>query len=111
MQINGESLTNIRYGDDTVLLAENKQKLQEMLEAVNQACKRYGMALNSKKTKQMIVGKGEIEKIKIKLEGLELDGRCLEEIKCIIKQAKMAFLENKELLRSNINITVKEEDH
>ena len=35
------------------------------------------------------------------------DGRCLVEIKCGIGQAKMAFLENKELLRSNINITVK----
>ena len=34
--------------------------------------KRYGMALNSKKTKAMIMGKGEIEKIKIKLEGSEL---------------------------------------
>ena len=44
IQINEESLTNIRYTDDTVLLAENEQELQEMLEAVNQACKRYGMA-------------------------------------------------------------------
>ena len=119
IQINGETLTNIRYADDTVFLAENEQ---EMLEAVNQACKRYGMALNSKNTKAMIIGKGEIEKIKIKLEVSELeqvhkykylgswiyeDGRCLEKMKCRIGQAKLAFLENKELLRSNINITVK----
>ena len=102
IRINGERLTNIRYTDDTVLLAENEQELQEMLEAVNQACKRYGMALNSKKTKAMIMGKYEIEKIKIKLEVSELeqvhkykylgDGRCLEEIKCRIGQAKYGFL-------------------
>ena len=66
-------MTNIRYVDDTVLLAENEQELQEMLEAVNQACKRYGMALNSENTAAMIMGKGEIEKIKIKLEGSELE--------------------------------------
>ena len=65
IQINEESLTNIRYTDDTVLLAENEQELHEILEAVNQACKRYGMALNSKKTKAMIMGKGEIERSKL----------------------------------------------
>ena len=102
IQINGDSLTNIRYADDTVLLEENEQELQEILEAVNQACKRYGMALNSKKTKAMIMGKGESGKIKIKLEVSELeqvhkykylgDGRCLEEIKCRIGQAKNGFL-------------------
>lgn len=62
IQINGESLTNISYADDTVLLAEDEQELQEMLEAVNQVCKRYRMTLNSKKTKSMFMGKGEIEK-------------------------------------------------
>ena len=30
IQINGKSLTNIRYTDDTVLLAENEQELQEI---------------------------------------------------------------------------------
>ena len=35
------------------------------------------------------------------------EGRCLDEIKCRIGQAKMAFFDNKELLRGNINITVK----
>lgn len=65
---------------------------------------------------------GKIEKIKIKLEDSELeqvhkykylgswmyeDGRSLEEIKCRIGQSKIAFLENKELWRGNISITVK----
>ena len=122
IQINGENMTNIRYADDTVLMAENEQELQHLLQDVNQACKKYGMALNYKKTKVMIMGKGEIERIKIKLEDSELEqvnkykylgswiteeGRCLDEIKCRIGQAKMAFFDNKELLRGNINITVK----
>ena len=66
IQINGENMTNIRYADDTVLMAENEQELQQLLQDVNQACKKYGMALNYKKTKVMIMGKGEIERIKIK---------------------------------------------
>ena len=45
-----------------------------MLEAVNQVfIKRYRMVMNSKKTKSMIMGKGEIEKIKFKSEDSELE--------------------------------------
>ena len=36
IQINGKSLTNIRYTDDTVLLAENEQELQEIWNGIEQ---------------------------------------------------------------------------
>ena len=55
----------------------------------------------------MMLSKTKVHKYKYLGSWIYEDGRCLEEIKCRIGQAKMSFLENKELLRSNINITVK----
>ncbi|KAI4502578.1 hypothetical protein M0802_002490 [Mischocyttarus mexicanus] len=44
-------------GEDTVLLAENMQDLQNMLNKVITATREYGLILNVKKIKYMIVTK------------------------------------------------------
>ena len=55
IKFNGINVTNLRYADDAVLVANSGKKLQKMLDKLNIACKVYGMALNVKKTKVMIV--------------------------------------------------------
>ena len=51
IKFNGINVTNFRYADDAVLVANSRKKLQKMLDKLNIACKIYGMALNVKKTK------------------------------------------------------------
>ena len=62
IKFNGINVTNLRYADDAVLVANSRKKLQKMLDKLNIACKIYGMALNVKKTKVMIVSNSKQEK-------------------------------------------------
>ena len=54
---NGVSYTNIRFADDTMVVAESEEELQKMIDSINTACEEYGMALNAKKTKTMLISK------------------------------------------------------
>ena len=49
--IGGVNINNLRYADDTAMITENTDDLQELLEAVNKAGKPYGMEMNVKKNK------------------------------------------------------------
>jgi len=57
IKINGENINNLRYADDTVLIADSAEGLQELIDRVAEACDIYGMRLNCKKTKILIVSK------------------------------------------------------
>jgi len=122
IKFNGINVTNLRYADDAVLVANSRNKLQKMLDKLNIACKIYGMALNVKKTKVMIVSKSKQEKCDILfdnsiLEQVSLskylgswiteDARCEEEIRTRIGMAKAAFWQNKEVMRGNIRFCTK----
>ena len=58
-------INNLRYADDTVLLAETKEHLQEILNEVNRIGKTFDMKMNAKKTKTMLVSKDVDEILKI----------------------------------------------
>ena len=57
IKVNGELINNIRYADDTVLLADSLEGLQELVNRVTHASKQYGLELNIKKTKYMVISK------------------------------------------------------
>ena len=59
--INGRRFTNVRHADDTVILASSKCNLQRMLNNIVRVCKAFGMELNEKKTKVMVVEKKAID--------------------------------------------------
>ena len=44
ININGQIITNIRYADDTIMLAESEQQLQHMIAKLDATCEQYGMA-------------------------------------------------------------------
>ena len=50
--INRKSITNIRYADDTVLLAENEQDAQQLLDSLNMESERRGLTINQNKTRK-----------------------------------------------------------
>ena len=57
IKIAGRNLNNLRYADDTTLMAENK-KLKSLLMKVKEESERVGLKLNIQKTK--IMGSGPI---------------------------------------------------
>ena len=54
---NGENLNNLRYADDTSLLAGSEEDLQRLLNIVVEESEKLGLSLNVKKTECMVVSK------------------------------------------------------
>ena len=50
VRVGGMNITNIRYADDTVLMADTKEKLQRLVNVLNEECSRYGLGMNIQKT-------------------------------------------------------------
>ena len=46
IKINGRTLNNLRYSDDTTLMAENEEKLKSLLMKVKEESKKAGLQLN-----------------------------------------------------------------
>ena len=53
--INGKRFTNIRYADDTVILASSTHDLQRLLDSIVRVSRDFGMKLNEKKTKVVVI--------------------------------------------------------
>ena len=68
--IGGTAINNLRYADDTVLLAETEEDLQEILNEVNRIGKTFDMKMNAKKTKTMLVSKDLTStNVRLKIDG------------------------------------------
>ena len=60
----------MRYADDTVLLAETEEDLQEILNEVNRIGKTFDMKMNAKTTKTMLVSKDVTStNVSVKIDG------------------------------------------
>ncbi|GFO22537.1 endonuclease-reverse transcriptase [Plakobranchus ocellatus] len=57
IKVGGQNINNLRYADDTVLIAENKEDLQKLLNIVEEESKKKGLELNSKKTEVMVISR------------------------------------------------------
>ena len=55
IQINGQRITNIHYADDTILVASTKAGLQLLLNKVLTSSGKFGLMLNPKKMKVLVV--------------------------------------------------------
>ena len=53
MKIARRNINNLRYADDTMLMAENKEELKSLLMKVKQESEKVGLKLNIQKTKIM----------------------------------------------------------
>ena len=50
IKIGGKNINNLRYVDDTTLMAESKEELKSLLMRVKEESKRVSLRLNIKKT-------------------------------------------------------------
>ena len=56
IKISGRNINNLRYTDDTTLMAEGKEKLKRLLMKVKVESEKAGLKLNIQKTKIMASG-------------------------------------------------------
>ena len=56
VKITGRNINNLRYADDTTLMAESKEELQNLLMKVKEENKKAGLKFNIQKTKIMPSG-------------------------------------------------------
>ena len=92
IKIAGKNINNLRYADDTTLMAESKEELKSLLMKVKEESKKVGLKLNIQKTK--IMASSPITSWQIDGETVEMvpyfifggskitaDGGCSHEIK------------------------------
>ena len=53
IKIAGRNINNLRYADDTILMAESKEELRSFLMKVKEESEKVGLKLNIQKTKIM----------------------------------------------------------
>ena len=100
IKISGKNINNLRYADDTTLMAESEEELKSLLMKVKEESENVGLKLNIQKTKIMV--SSPITSWKIDGETLETvtyfilggskitaDGDCSHEIKrCLLLERK-----------------------
>ena len=89
IKIAGRNINNLRYADDTTLMAESEEELKTLLMKVKEESEKVGLKLNIQKTK--IMASGPITSWKIDGETVSdfifggskitVDGDCSHEIK------------------------------
>ena len=56
IKIAGRNINNLRYADDTTLMAESEEELKSLLKKVKEESEKVGLKLNIQKTKIMASG-------------------------------------------------------
>ena len=74
VNVGGTNYSNLRYADDAALLAGNEKELSELSSKINEVGKQFGMKINIKKIKAMIVSKKtNSPKINIAIDGQNIE--------------------------------------
>ena len=71
IKISRRNINNLRYADDTTLMAESKEELQSLLMKVKEESGKVGLKLNIQKTKIMASGP---------ITSWEIDGETVETV-------------------------------
>ena len=75
IKIAGRNINNLRYTDDTTLMAESKEELKNLLMTVKEESETAGLKLNIKKPKIMASGP---------ITSWQIDGKTLETVRGFI---------------------------
>ena len=75
VKIAGRSINNLRYADDTTLMAESEEELKNLLMKVKEESEKVGLKLNIQKTKIMASGP---------ITSWEIDGETVEAVRDFI---------------------------
>ena len=111
IEIAGRNISNLRYADDTTLMAESEEELKSLLMKVKEESEKFDLKVNIKKTK--IMASGPITSWQIDGETVETvtsflvwgskitaDGDCSHEIKRRLLLARNTMINPDNLLKS-----------
>ena len=83
IKISGRNINNLRYADDTTLMAESEEELKSLLIKMKEESEKFGLKLNIQKTKSVAFGPitswqidGEINGNRERLYFLGLQNHC-----------------------------------
>ena len=71
IKIAGRNINNLRYADETTLMAESKEELKRLLVKVKKESEKAGLKLNTDKTKIMVSGP---------ITSWQIDGQTMETV-------------------------------
>ena len=71
LKLLGRNINNLRYADDTTLMAESKEELKTLLMKVKEESEKVGLKLNVQKTEIMASGP---------ITSWEIDGETMETV-------------------------------
>ena len=71
IKITGRNINNLRYADDTTLMAESEEELKSFLMKVKEESEKVGLKLNIQKTKIMASGR---------ITSWQIDGETIETV-------------------------------
>ena len=60
IKVGGVNVNNIRYADDTVLIADSQEKLQALITTAQEAGERRGLKINTRKSETLVITKKEV---------------------------------------------------
>ena len=115
MKVGGQNITNLRYADDTILLAESEEDLQKLLDVVVRESELKGLSINCKTECMVVSKKKDIPRCSLKVKDQIIkqvsafnylgstiieDAGCMKEIKRRIVLAKSAFSKLSNILRN-----------
>ena len=111
IKVAGRNINNLRYADDTTIMAESEEELKSLLTKVKEESKKVGLKLNIQKTK--IMASGPITSWKIDGETVETvshfilggskitaDGDCSHEIKRRLLLGRKVMTKLESILKS-----------
>ena len=118
IKIAGRNINNLRYADDTTLMAESEEELKSLLMKVKEECEKVGLKLNIQKTK--IMASGPITSGQINGETMETvtdfiflgskitaDGDCSHEIKRPLLLGRKAMTNLDSIPKADITLPTK----
>ena len=120
IKFTGRNINNLRYADDTTLMAESQEELKSLVIKVKEECDKAGLELNIQKTK--IMASSPITSWQIHGETMETvtdliffskitaDGDCSHEIKRRLLLGRRAMTELDSILKSR-DITLSTKVH
>ena len=109
IKIAGRNINNLRYTDDTTLIAESEEELKSLLMKVKVESEKVGLKLNIQKTKIVASGPitswqiyGETMKQRLYFLGSKItaDGDCCHEIKSCLLLGRKAMTNLDSILKS-----------
>ena len=115
-RVGGIVINNLRYADDTVIIAETEEQLQQLIDIVVRESENKGLYLNGSKSFTMMFSKSSvIPTWYITIHGTSLekvtsficlgsmftsDGRCVQDVQWRIGIAKSEFTSLEKVLKS-----------